>query len=279
MKTRTVTCVFSDLRRAFTLIELLVVIAIIAILAAMLLPALTKAKGQGMGSKCLSNLRQWSMIANMYTMDNGGKFMSEEGSTTQTWMVQLQYFYGNPTGSQVGSGEFRLCPVAIQANNNSDDYGNTLQYWGNQTSPTDWYFTQGDYGSLGINHWIDSLDPNSDEPDGWRGEPTWQWQKMTAVLLPSITPVFADCAWYGGNPDDTTPGDTGGLPAPSANFNLVNPGDWGYDMARFCMARHDKGINVARVDGSCGLLNLTALWSLKWHQEFILSNYVAIPWL
>jgi len=67
---------FASQTRGFTLIELLVVIAIIAILAAMLLPALAKAKESGKEAKCISNLKEIGLCLSMYIDDNGNRVPS-----------------------------------------------------------------------------------------------------------------------------------------------------------------------------------------------------------
>lgn len=65
-------------RRAFSLLELLVVIAIIAILAALLLPALARAKEQGRNANCLNNLHQLGLSIMMFTDDHEGLFPEAE---------------------------------------------------------------------------------------------------------------------------------------------------------------------------------------------------------
>ena len=91
-----------DKRRAFTLVELLVVIAIIALLMAILMPALSRVKRQARTSACLANLRQWALMFNLYTDDNDGHFFSGE-------------WHGSRSG--VGSGRFwRLCMAPYSKN-------------------------------------------------------------------------------------------------------------------------------------------------------------------
>ncbi len=115
--------------RGFTLIELLVVIAIIALLMAILMPALQRVKKQAKSVICQAHLKEWATIFAMYTEDNNGFFPRRIGGSGRWIDVLYDYYYRDE--------KIRVCPMAKKIKNpagaSGDDMkvgGDTFTSWG-----------------------------------------------------------------------------------------------------------------------------------------------------
>jgi prepilin-type N-terminal cleavage/methylation domain-containing protein/prepilin-type processing-associated H-X9-DG protein len=100
----------SQIKRGFTLVELLVVIGIIALLISILLPALSRARAQGMRTVCLTHLREWGLAFSMYAQENKGYYPHEmlRGMDAAATIADWQLWYGHYPNTPLphGGGAF-----------------------------------------------------------------------------------------------------------------------------------------------------------------------------
>lgn len=251
-------------KKGFTLIELLVVVSIIALLVSILLPALSRARQQAKAVVCMSNLRQWGLIFNLYLAEDSGsssRFMAgwEGADSRQTqWMYALRDISeANPTNHDIW-----CCPTAnyktlfdrttgaLTGDMGADVAWGYLSNANNGGYDGDEY----DYGSYGINSYVQNPGTNL-----WGGtNASDYWRKADVGISANEVPLFMDATWCEIWPEvyDAVP--------------ETNGEDWWpqLSMKTVTINRHLGFINSLLLDFSVRKVGLKELWLLKWHKNW-----------
>ena len=233
-------------KKAFTLIELLVVISIIGLLMAILLPSLRQARNQAKMVICQTRLKQMGLAFKLYTDDNKDLFFSdytqwwEGGTDNRMWK-----YYQNES--------LRLCPMAQDIIAGNHVGGKVASWaWG---SPR---FVCG----YALNEYVLSPPSGATSYDGC---PVGYFWKSPTVKGVSNTPLITDGSLWGGHPLHTNEPPRYDDEPPAHGSGQFN------EMLRFCIDRHNGGINIAFLDWSVRKVGLKQLWRVKWHREFDIS--------
>jgi prepilin-type N-terminal cleavage/methylation domain-containing protein/prepilin-type processing-associated H-X9-DG protein len=239
-------------RQAFSLVELLVVIGIIAILIALLLPVLSRARHAGRNTVCLATLHDWGHAFRMYADANRGRAPAlgpipdniRDRGMPPLWWEQLQPYHGGDVARSL------LCPEATEEAN--VDPKNSFQAWGPQYVFDAGRKVRGPFvGSYAFNGWL--LDFAADQSPMNDRDPT-------------AVPVIADGAAMFVWPRDTDP------PARYEKNASPNIG-----LRGAALERHDgTGVHVAFLDGHTAHVTVAELWRQHWSRSFVPRN-VTIP--
>jgi prepilin-type N-terminal cleavage/methylation domain-containing protein len=263
-------------KSAFTLIELLVVIAIIALLLAILLPALSRVRKQAKAMVCQAHLRQWGMALAAYTEDHQGRFPGTIAGQDGFWLLRGAFLSGkDPNPRQDSFHHFQTkdiacCPLATQP---AADWsvvagspfmiGNTSLGKAQASGTVGSAFTAWEImtpapafqGSYGFNQWLfkgfhrrffDAVVLHDGRID------------LDVLSLPGRAdiPALLDAKAPYSDPMDPQP----------PPFWAEQDTYFGID--NFCMNRHDTFVNGLFLDWSARKVGLKELWTLNWYAEF-----------